>query len=154
MTVRKLIALAVVPVPTVRLSSALLSQNISPVLRPLCDYFQGFRLTRIQVPMWNCYNRDYRTNNHVEGWNRRFNAKVRRHHTNFWHFVSCLRDEENAVQLAHRQFSAGQVIAGPRNGVYAAVNERLARLKQRLENGELSVSDYWNSVSQLVAAKH
>ena len=66
--------------------------------------------------------------------------------------ISSLKDAETASKLALNQF-AGQVIAGPRNAAYAAVDNRLVILKERFQNGQLPAANYWTGVAHLVASK-
>lgn len=152
-TIKKLISLALLPVATVRNSFNLLRESSNPLLLPLINYFNGQWMTRMPLGRWNCYNSEFRTNNHVEGWNRRFNSLVRRHHENVWHFISCLKDEETSTAVALNQFAAGQNISGVRNKKYKRIEERFRRLKRRFERGDANLQDFWSSVSHLVGAK-
>lgn len=150
-TIRKLFALALLPVAFVRNSFETLN-NVNPALNDLVQYFDAQWLTRVPPVRWNCFMADNRTNNHVEGWNRKFNSIVRRHHENIWHFIGCLKEEESATRLALNQFAGGQVIAAPRNARYAVIEDRIARLKARFRAGDITVQEYWTGVSHLVAA--
>jgi hypothetical protein len=151
--VRKLLAMAFLPIPIIRNNFQLLSNASPQALQPLFEYFNAQWLTRIPLSRWNVFDADNRTNNHVEGWNRRFNASVRRHHTNIWHFLRCLKDEHSANEMAINQFIAGQIIAGPRNTQYLAIDRRIARLKQRFEDGIINTDVYWQGMAHLVGSK-
>ncbi|KAK3102567.1 hypothetical protein FSP39_012239 [Pinctada imbricata] len=108
--VRKLMALVYLPVALVRQNYLFLRQRATtrlmciryPRLLQLFLYFERNYLNGQFPPAcWNVYNRDMdnRTNNHVESFNKRWNATVGRVHPNIWYFLRKLRTEEKRGSL-------------------------------------------------------
>ena len=65
------------------------------------------------VQMWNVYeNEDYRTNNHLEGWQKRLKCLVGKTHPNIYEFVEVIK-EQTATEFLLLQLSAGASV--PKN---------------------------------------
>jgi len=128
------------------------------ILTPLIDYFEDTWLGRSQrnrrraplfpIEMWNTYSatveNDARTNNSIEGWNKRFMSLMSAHHPTFWKFVEVLRTEQG-----HTEFVLNQTIAGnPPN----AKRRKYRNLDQRLLNivskyGTMSADEYLKGIA-------
>lgn len=152
-TVRQLMALAFLPVAIVRQNFDMLQAASPDGLEDLFEYFQQFWLSRVPLILWNVHGVEMRTNNFVEGWNKRFSSIVQRHHSNLWHFLSCLRDEEDATRLAEQQFSAGQDISGARNPLYQRLSRRIENLRQRYSSGEINAFAFLQGVAYVLGEK-
>jgi hypothetical protein len=91
---------------------------------------------RYPIATWNVNNRTYegepRTNNSVEGWNRRFNSLVGKTHPNIFVVIEHLRKEENYAASQRELIDLGR--SPPKKKVkYIKNDERLLRLVERFE---------------------
>jgi hypothetical protein len=84
-------ALAFLPLLTVRLTFATLELQADPILHPVFLYFKQQWLSNIPPAMWNVYGCDLRTNNDCEGWHLRFNTAVGTHYPNIWKLSASYR---------------------------------------------------------------
>ena len=114
--------------------------------RPILQYFEnnyigderdngnGRRNPLFPIPVWNMHQRTLdnlpRTNNHVEGWHRRFQSDVGAYHPNIWKFLEVLKREE---ALTHVQIVQNQAGHNPpvQRAVYRNVQQRLHNLVQQ-----------------------
>jgi hypothetical protein len=152
--IRKLMALAFLPVSSVRLTFATLSFQADPILAPLFQYFRHQWMSAIGPSTWNVYGESVRTNNDCEGWHRRFNNAVNTHHPNLWKFLRCLHEEQAAADLLRHQIVAGRV-ARRHASTYTVIQKRLmAKLKRRFDSGAVSVDEYLEGVSYNLEERH
>ena len=72
------------------------------------------RALLFDLALWNMYSQTIgdlpRTNNAVEGWNRRFQANVAAYHPNFWKFIDILKWEQS---LSHVNISQARLCHQP-----------------------------------------
>ena len=77
-------------------------------------------MERCAIPphLWNVYERtiaeEPRTNNILEGWHRRFNTIVAKHHPNIYEFLERLKGEQAHTDTLVVQLIAGQQPQQPR----------------------------------------
>ena len=87
--------------------------------------------------MWNVYDRakedDLRTNNSLEGWHRRFNMIIAKHHPNVYEFIDRLKSEQARTDTCIEQFIAGQEPKSQSRKV-KSVNLRINRIVNDYEN--------------------
>ena len=105
-----LAASAFVPISTVKEAFELLCDNgiFHHEAQEVVDYFEDTWIRRpnrqndrrpplFQHDIWIMYCRGLdnlpKTNNSVEGWHRRFETEVGRHHLNIWRVIKCLQKE-------------------------------------------------------------
>jgi hypothetical protein len=98
-------AVAFVPIDDVIDAFDELREYLPDQAQPIVEYFEatyigaerddgdGRRNPLFQIGMCTLQNIP-RTNNHVEGWHRRFQADVGAHHPNFWRFLGVIQREE------------------------------------------------------------
>jgi len=109
LNIKKLMALAFIPVPVVADTfDELMSQSFfvehEELLRPLTDYFEDTwigRPTRIRRPpifsldLWNQYDPTLeglpKTNNSVEGWHKAFLSLLAAIHPTIWRLIDTLK---------------------------------------------------------------
>ncbi|KAK7102956.1 hypothetical protein V1264_021106 [Littorina saxatilis] len=149
-SVCKLAALAFVPTPELsvcydHLQETIADDRFQQVADYLEDTYIGRRVGRnarrrnplFPSEMWNQYERTDddmpRTNNHCEGWHRRFQSNVGAHHPNFWKFLEVLRREEAAGRAEIAQHIAGHP-PPPKRRKYKDSNERILRLVRSYDN--------------------
>ncbi|KRX70291.1 hypothetical protein T06_15288 [Trichinella sp. T6] len=71
-----LLATAFLPVPQVDTGVRLLEAGTTGTVGALFQYFRQEWMTDERLPLWNVYNVNIRTNNHLEGWHSRLNRKA------------------------------------------------------------------------------
>ena len=151
-TVRMLMALAFLPVLCVRPALAQLETEIPPGdddMSNLVDYFRRTWLGLFPPSTWSVYSENVRTNNQVEGWHSRMNKKIAKAHPNFYQWLKHVREEQAATETTAHRAALG---AAPpaRRRKYVALDERLARLKDRFQAGDLTVFEYLSRVRHIV----
>lgn len=82
-----------------------------------------------------------RTTNSIEGWHNKFNKRVKVAHANIFEFISKMKDEQEDTRMAQIQLEAGNP-PPPMIKKYRELNEKLARLMEQLESGELTLERY------------
>ena len=123
LAIRKLTALAFVPVDDVQQIFLELDTNKPVEAAPIYSYFREFyidghrggrgrpRYVMFLPRTWNCRERtldgDPRTNNNIEVWHRHLNVIMGRRHPNLFDFLSVLRQEQAATEKAIEHRLAG-----------------------------------------------
>ncbi|XP_070198735.1 uncharacterized protein [Littorina saxatilis] len=160
--IKKVLALAFLPVALVRqnfqtLFTDPLTANLARQVAGLQVFLAYFRRNYIipgnvaQPAEWNVYRRDVdtRSNNHVEAWNRRWNATVGRRHPNFWYFLTRVRQEEVLSRGAINAVARGEAPPA-RRLKYRRMETRIQRLKAEYHSGRRSLYRYWSACAHLV----
>ena len=95
--IRKLIALALVPIESIEKAFKEVKKQASASVKPLIEYFDRYWMSKVKWSLWNVGDVELRTNNMVEGklvfvcdslrmkflgWNHHFNRLVAKHHPN------------------------------------------------------------------------
>ena len=146
--IRKIAALAFVPQEDVAFLFEMLQVAAPPRAEVILQYFEryyiGLRhgpngqrgMPMFPVPLWNVFRQvidDHcRTNNHVEGWHRRFSSKIACHHPTVWKLINALKSEERQTAHAFERLVAGQG-APARKRKYVLLDQRLKRLVEEYE---------------------
>lgn len=76
---------------------------------------------------------------------RRWNNIVSVRHPSLFVFISRLKSEERKVSREIRQLRRGQQTA-QRRGKWIKLEERILRLKMQYEQGQITLTEYWNAV--------
>jgi hypothetical protein len=80
------------------------------------DYYVETWLDGFERNIWNHFeNLGPRTNNHVEGYNSRFNGIVNVSHPNIWKFITCLQAEEATYTHKYVRLEKNILKERPRN---------------------------------------
>lgn len=104
-------------------------------------------------PLWNHYTTvGPRTTNHCEGWHSKLKKAVRHAHPNIFGIISILQRIEAACYIRVLQYQAGGV-RPVKKRKYRQLEQRLAALKTRLENGDMTAMEYSDAASQLLHLK-
>ena len=142
-----ILRLTFVPPTNVVQAFSLLQQNCMKELQEVITLFENYyvlgkrRGRGRQPPMfpiesWNVYARTAdgipRTNNSVEGWNRRFNTIVAKAHPNVYALIEALRGEELYSSAQKELLSTGSSPPHKRRK-YVKNDDRLQRLCDRFE---------------------
>ncbi|KRZ51174.1 hypothetical protein T02_9216 [Trichinella nativa] len=120
--VEMLLATAFLPVPQVDTGVRLLEAGTTGTVGALFQYFRQEWMTDERLPLWNVYNVNMRTINHLEGWHSRLNRKVGKGH--------------NGIGV--RQELSGNATVGDLrrvNKVYAEKQQRVAQYTGEYTNG-------------------
>ena len=112
------------------------------------DYFEDACIGRLRpgghrraplfdLALWNMYDQTIgdlpRTNNAVEGWNRRFQANVGARHPNFWKSIDILKREKSLNHVNISQARAGHQ-PEPQCRRYQDSNRRIKNIVQDYHN--------------------
>ena len=143
---RMIPALAFVPVADLVVVFEELKLILPPVAVPVVDYFESTYIGVLQPdgrnrddPLfahatWNVYTRTLsgrpRTNNHIEGYRRRFSSNVNAAHPGIYNFLEVLRKEEHLTRAQIEQMVAGQVPPPPKKK-YRDLNSRIVNIVGR-----------------------
>ena len=120
-----------------------------------CDYVTETwvdpMIAKFPIEIWSQYTNiaGVRKNNHLEGWHGALNRELGHSHPNIFKLIETLRHEQSNVEQTLRLLSAGDVPPQQR-AVYRRVTERLLRLQQRLEQGEITVYFYAGAVGGIL----
>lgn len=123
-----------------------------PALLNFFRYFENNYLNGNFPPqMWNVFTRpmEFRTNNSVESYHRRWNAAVGVRHPSLWVFIRILKDQHTIHETA---------VAGMRNGnpppirrrKWRILERRINHLKNEYNNGIRNIDDYWRAVCHVI----
>lgn len=163
LSVRLLPALAFVPPEHVIEAFEMVQEILPPDAEPISDYFEDTYIGRIRrarqrgnpkfdIPLWNVFNRvdaDLpRTNNAVEGWNRRIKAAVTCAHPNIWRFLAVLQKEQSLSYVQLDQVLGGHV-PPPRKRKYMDSNNRLVTISRDFANR--NIVDYLRSIAHNIS---
>lgn len=97
--------------------------------------------------MWKCfYSFNFRTTNHLEGWHRKLNAKIKVAHPTTFKFFRYLQDEEKSTALRMLQLENVHRLP-PMLKKYRDLNHRLATLTSEFNDGERSLESYITCIS-------
>ncbi|KRZ32431.1 hypothetical protein T4B_14694 [Trichinella pseudospiralis] len=69
-------AAACLPLPEAPAAVELLGRNVTGPIAALFDYFQRKWMNPNRLPLWNVYNVEICTNNHLEGWHLKMNRQA------------------------------------------------------------------------------
>lgn len=114
------------------------------------QYFNQQWMIAMPVAMWCVADMDVRTNNALEGWHRRFNGLLGRHHPNIWCCIAMLQEEQSASEVTIQQLLAGQVV-NRRRVAYRECDRRIDRLRQRYQTGGITAIEFVSGVAHNIA---
>ncbi|XP_064466973.1 uncharacterized protein LOC135378057 [Ornithodoros turicata] len=148
-----MVSLAFLPPPMVPRAWAVLRQDGQEAGEPnvdrLIDYFESTWMEgNFEVHQWNHNgNRGPRTNNHLEAWHRKINARVNKAHPNIYSFVDLIKKDEalnsiHLLQLSHE----GSLRARDRKWVHK--DRKLEQLESDLNNERLTMLQFLNEAKQ------
>lgn len=95
-------------------------------MKEFLGYFEKQWLENEQVPMsmWNVYGERHRTNNVVEGWNRKLNSIIGAKQPNVFVFFSKLKGEASEAGFKLRSFEVGES-GSKRKKAYVLLDENI-----------------------------
>ena len=104
--------------------------------------------------LWNHFDHDReRTTNHVEAWHSKINRKAKCQHPNIYKFIGLLQNEEKENKATRMMLDAGHPPTKS-SEKYLKKNERLQKLKLKLLNNQITLSDYMNSLISFSSLKN
>ncbi|KRY25310.1 hypothetical protein T03_6104, partial [Trichinella britovi] len=107
-----LLATAFLPVPHVNTGVSLLEAGTTGTLAALFQYFRQEWMTDERLPLWNVYNVNIRTNNHLEGWHNRLNRKAGKSHNGLYELLQLLIAEQGVMDTLIQQVLSGNATVG------------------------------------------
>ena len=122
---------------TLRTITLVASDAMPHVLTPCFPYSYGimFHRTHAEMP---------RTNNHIEGWHRRFQGNMSFSHPTFWKFLDVLKKEQNITRVEIFQAVGGHPPPAQRRR-YLDCNSRILAIVDDYPNR--AVIQYLRSIS-------
>ncbi|CAF1166798.1 unnamed protein product [Adineta ricciae] len=148
---RKLMALALLPLNQVKLAFDDIVEGAPDSIDDLIDYFRDYWMKNMNLSLWNVADLDVRTNNHVEGWNNRFNKRMNKTHPNMWAFIACLQAEEVIFRQLFLKFKAGAQKKIMLKTL--TMQKHIDNLNTRFNNNEIDRVELLDGLSLLVASK-
>ena len=147
--VRKLSALALVPVAAVCPLFAALRDAAPAGVDALLEYFEEQWLNWWPPATWNIFGLNGRkTNNHIEGWHDSLNLCFNATHPNIFNFIAEIKKIERKYHLRLLQCMNGANLPR-RNQKYANISNRLNNLKRMFERGDITVAELLERSSHL-----
>ncbi|KRX56190.1 hypothetical protein T09_15766, partial [Trichinella sp. T9] len=140
--IRMLLATAFLPVPHVNTGVSLLEAGTTGNLSALFQYFRQEWMTDERLPLWNVYNVNIRTNNHLEGWHNRLNRKAGKSHNGLYELLQLLISEQGVMDTLIQQVLSGNATVGDLrrvNKVYAQKQRQVARYTGEYTNDKAAV---------------
>jgi hypothetical protein len=144
--VRDLLALAFARRALIHPTFQALQATADPRLAPLFAYYQNEWLRPGYSRLWCMDGIDIRTNNHHEGWNKRFSSAIGKHHPNIWEFLLTIQKEQASTEVQMQQMAAGMNV-GRHNAKYESVTKRIRTLRRRYANGQLNTAQFIRGIS-------
>ncbi len=141
-----LMALAFARRPLLRPTFQAQQAAIDPRLAPLFLYYQNVWLFHGFSRMWCMEDVDIRTNNHHEGWHKRFSASIGKRHPNIWEFLLVVQKEQASTEVQLQQMAAGMNV-GRRNIKYVRVSLNIRSLRRRYVRGQLNTAQFIRGIS-------
>ena len=145
--IRELMSLGFVPIVYVREVFDILRRRSLPQLAELLLYFERQWLLQTPATMWNVYGVSRRTNNDLEGWHRRFNGTVSKHHPNIFALIEAIMREQDATEVTVNQIRGGQRVNRV-NKKYQAINSRIEDATRKFNRREINVLEYLRRVTR------
>ncbi|KRY46040.1 hypothetical protein T03_10855 [Trichinella britovi] len=143
--IRMLLATAFLPVPHVNTGVSLLEAGTTGNLSALFQYFRQEWMTDERLPLWNVYNVNIRTNNHLEGWHNRLNRKAGKSHNGLYELLQLLISEQGVMDTLIQQVLSGNATVGDLrrvNKVYAQKQRQVARYTGEYTNGRRTLEQF------------
>ncbi|XP_003366831.1 hypothetical protein Tsp_13569, partial [Trichinella spiralis] len=143
--IRMLLATAFLPVPHVNTGVSLLEAGTTGNLSALFQYFRQEWMTDERLPLWNVYNVNIRTNNHLEGWHNRLNRKAGKSHNGLYELLQLLIAEQGVMDTLIQQVLSGNATVGDLrrvNNVYAQKQRQVARYTGEYTNGRRTLEQF------------
>ena len=157
---RKVMALGFLPLMLVRINYNQLRNSRRtlrlvrryPNLEEFFTYFENNYLHgNFPLRLWNVFNRpmEFRTNNMVESYHRRWNAAIGVHHPSLWVFVRILKDQHAVHEAAVEGMRQGNP-PPLRRRKWRILERRINHLKEEYNNGIGNIDDYWQAVCHII----
>lgn len=116
---------------------------------PFTDYVTTYWVEQNRH-LWNHYTTEGpRTTNHLEGWHSKLKKHVQHPHPNIFRLIKQLKHEEAIHDLTMIQYAAGGKRAVQKRK-YVDINNRLAALKTRHRNQEVTTVQFGDAASYLL----
>ncbi|KRX77070.1 hypothetical protein T06_3034 [Trichinella sp. T6] len=148
--IKMLMATAFLPLPEVPAAVDLLGRNVTGLIAALFDYFRREWMTPNRLPLWNVYNVQTRTNNHLEGWHLKMNRQAGKHHLSFYELLQLLIDEQGSTETLIQQVTSGRVTANDlriKNNKYEEVQLRITALTAEYDGGTRTMEQFLKAVA-------
>ncbi|KRZ00501.1 hypothetical protein T11_10053, partial [Trichinella zimbabwensis] len=122
---------AFLPLPEVPTAVDLFGRNVTGSVAALYGYFRREWMAPNRMQLWNVYNVQIRTNNHLEGWHFKVNQQARKHYLSFYELLQLLIDEQCSTETLIQQVTSKRVTADDlqiKNEKYEQQQQRITAL--------------------------
>lgn len=128
------------------------NSDVRPLLDQLeCYFFHTWVRGDFSPTIWNCYHSfSFRTTNHVEGWHRKFNSKIKIAHPTIFKFLRHLQEEERSVATRMLLLDNGHRLQ-PMLKKYRDLNSRIAIWTFELDTHERTLESYIRAISNSIS---
>jgi hypothetical protein len=111
-----------------------------PQLYSWVDYVESTWITNTTFPVesWSVFRKSVRTNNDVEGWHRRINAKAGKANLPFYVLVSLLYDEATAIVTQIQLVSEKKLRRCQKKKKHKKMQGRIFSVWEEYQNGVIS----------------
>ena len=89
------------------------------------------------------------TTNHLEGWHHKLKSYVQHPHPNIYNLIKLIQSQQSATEIRLIQYAAGGKRI-QRKRKYIQIDNRLATLKERLNNGAITLEEFADSASHVL----
>ena len=162
--IRKVVCIGFLPLNLVRMNFQMLRNNAVHLIRihPALNRFFGYiertwvnRNARFPPRLWNVFRRqmEFRTNNAVESYNRKWNDIVGVRHPSLFLFIRSLKNQQ-VIHETEKQNMLNGLPPPLRRRKWRRLEERIDRVKAQYMNGQRTIDNYWNAVTVLVHRYH
>jgi len=126
------------------------ADDIPENITPLADYVTETWVESDNRLHWNHFATEgHRTNNNLEGWHSKLRKLVNHPHPNIYVLIQLLQKEQNATEAKQIQLAAGGS-QRPRSRKYREIDHRIARLKEKLQDHQITFQEYGDAASHLL----
>lgn len=162
LSLRMLAALAFIPEDQVINAFEAIQEKMSEELQTVVDYFEDTYIGRLRrnrrgkptfdISLWNVHKRvtthQPRTNNAVEGWNRKMQSAVSCQHPNIWKFLNVIKREQSLNNVVIDQLIGGHTVQPPKKK-YKDCNARIYTIVEDFINRNLF--DYLKGIAHNIS---
>lgn len=108
-------------------------------------------IAQFPVEMWSHYEtlHGIRTTNHLESWHNKVRRELDRAHPNVFRVIELFKEQQEDTEHTIRLLRAGGP-APKQRPKYRVITERLVRLKQRLQDGDISAYNYSSAIGGIM----
>lgn len=119
-------------------------------LKEYLDYVTITWVEGYRLDLWNHFETEGpRTNNHIEGYNRKFNDLLG-HHPNIWNFITTLIEEEERMSIRLGKLNAGNLRENTRKKEDIERDLKISKLQTKYLMKKLDLDQYVREIASVM----